>query len=255
MLKRCDAIDVNVQQSQKERVLATTGNVVIVHTNAHSKSTTLLQVQHLRIKDGRQPVSSKDGDVVKDLKAMHPSTSRMIERIIVKQEHGFGAKAVGVLFCMISIRVVCPMLFQPEPFRSSNEICSQSKNIIDPWFLGGSSVIGVMLHIQTNKGLRNTIEYCQPKGRSIHDPQILESKEESNVEKGARKVSGRTKLSSTTDNLEDFLFNLSFKRSIKFVFAFTVRDCADTLHLFQMLGSMMRMNHFVLHSNIISTKE
>jgi hypothetical protein len=80
-------------------------------------------------------------------------------------------------------------------------------------------VIGVMLHIQTNKGLRNTIDYGQPKGRSIHDPQILESKEESNVEKGARKVSGRSKLSSSADNLEDFLFNLSFKRSIKLVSA------------------------------------
>jgi hypothetical protein len=48
-------------------------------------------------------------------------------------------------------------------------------------------------------------------------PKILEYGEERNIDKGPEKETWRTKLLSSSYNLEDFLFNFSRKGSIEFV--------------------------------------
>ena len=212
-----DDIDVNVQESKEKSVLAATGNVVIVHANADSKCTTLFEIQNLRVEDGRDPVSSKDWKVVKHLEAVHPGASGMTKRIVIEEQHGLGSKAVRVHFSMIRVRVVSPVLFHPKPLGPADKVRSKTQNLVHPGLFGRSTVIGVMLHIETNEGLGNTVNYCQQEGRSLHHPEILKVKEETNESKGAEEVTGRSELPSATHDLEHLLLDISLKGSIKLV--------------------------------------
>ena len=80
-------------------------------------------------------------------------------------------------------------------------------------------MIGIMLYIETNKGLRNTVDNCQGKGSVPRDPQELQVKEETYVTKGTKVPSKSTKFLSSMDNFEDFSLNLTFKFRIKLVSA------------------------------------
>jgi hypothetical protein len=141
----------------------------------------------------------------------------MSQRIVIEEQHGLGTKTVGVLFGVVGVGVVRPMLLLPEPLGASNKVRSESEKVIHPCFLGRSTMIGIVLNIETNECLGHTINDCQPKGRTVQDPQILKKKEETNEEEGTKEVSRCAKLSSTTHNLKHFLLDFSLKGSIKLV--------------------------------------
>jgi hypothetical protein len=62
VLERHVHIQEDVADAQRRRKLGTALDEVIVHFNANSHGTTLLQIQDFRIKDRRNPVSSEDGN-------------------------------------------------------------------------------------------------------------------------------------------------------------------------------------------------
>jgi hypothetical protein len=75
----------NVQESHQDSILASTLDKVTVHVNVGTHGTTLTQIQNLRIKDRRQPISGQDGEIKDDLEAMEPTSGWMIQGIVVKQ--------------------------------------------------------------------------------------------------------------------------------------------------------------------------
>jgi hypothetical protein len=109
------------------------------------------------------------------------------------------------------------MLFHPEPFASADKVGTQTKHVIDPGFSRRGAVVGIVLHVQSNKSLGHTVNNSQRVGGSTRHPQILKVKEKGNVRKGTAQVSSGPKLLSTSYNLEDFLLNLLFKGSIELV--------------------------------------
>lgn len=210
-------IDANVQETQGNGKLAATLDKVRLHLNANTQGTTLSQVQYLWVEHGREPVASQDRKVVKDLKAVVPLTRRMVQRIVVEQHHGLGTKRVGVVLCVVRVRMVRPVLFLPEPLGTADKVCSQTKQVIDPGFLAASAMIGVMLNVHTNQGLGDTVDKRQLPRRSLRHPQVLQIKEEGYIANGTKVPTIRAKLATATDNLEDFRLDLTLKGRVKFV--------------------------------------
>jgi hypothetical protein len=109
------------------------------------------------------------------------------------------------------------MLLHPKPLASSNKVSSESQQIIDPRSLGGSSVISIMLNIQTDQSLRDSVDDSKSKRGSLCDPKILKGKEEGNVANATEMPSVGSKFLSAADNLEDFALNFLFKWSVELV--------------------------------------
>jgi hypothetical protein len=172
------------------------------------------------------------------------------------------------------------MLFHPEPLASSDKVCTQTEHIVYPRLSRSGAVVSIVLHVQSNESLGHTVNNRQSVGGSTSHPQILKVKEKGNVRKGSEQVSSGSKLVSASNNLEDFPLDLLLKGSTKLVairkrrvssrshtkirktfcedkylLARPVRDGSNTLHLLQVLGSVVGVNHCVLNGNIVSSKE
>jgi hypothetical protein len=117
-----------------------------------------------------------------------------------------------------------PMLFHPEPLASSDEVSSKPKESVDPCLLGDGSVVGIMLHIQSNERLRNAINHRHEKRSRLCDPQVLQVEEECAVANGTEQKSPCGELFSTSDNLEHFFLNLALKLGIELVAKNAVYD-------------------------------
>mmetsp|Transcript_14937 Transcript_14937/g.30774 ORF Transcript_14937/g.30774 Transcript_14937/m.30774 type:complete len:303 (-) Transcript_14937:536-1444(-) len=163
-------VHVNVIQSNQNSPLATLHRVVIVHFDTDTLRTTLTQVQHFGVEDLGQPVSRQDNEVKKDLEAVEPLSFGMSSRVIMKEQKGFGSKGIGVLFSMVGKGMVSPMLLHPQPFGSSNEIGTQSQNIVNHGIFGRGSVVGIVLDVQANKGLRNSVQNGQLPRSALGQP-------------------------------------------------------------------------------------
>ena len=148
---------------------------------------------------------------------MHESTLFVARRIIVPEEHGFGSVTVGIIGMVIGVGMMRPMLFHPQPFAASNEIGSESKKFVDPGLLGGGSVVGVVLNIQTDKRLRDTIDHGQGIGGNAKYPVVLKSEKETDVKECTSKPSPSSELFSGFDNLEHFLLNFTFEFGVPLV--------------------------------------
>jgi hypothetical protein len=109
------------------------------------------------------------------------------------------------------------MLFHPEPLASSDKVGTQTKHVVDPGPPRSGAVVGIVLHVQSNKSLGYTVNNRQSVGGSTSHPQILKVKEKGNVRKGTEQVSSGSKLLSTSNNLEDFPLDLLLKGSTKLV--------------------------------------
>mmetsp|Transcript_31142 Transcript_31142/g.40274 ORF Transcript_31142/g.40274 Transcript_31142/m.40274 type:complete len:235 (-) Transcript_31142:87-791(-) len=185
--------------------------------------------------------------------------------VIIECKNGLRAKAIRVFFIVISECMMSPMLRHPVPFVRSNKIRSESKQVIHPGAFGGGTVISIMLHIQSNKRLSHTKHNCHKHSTLVPVVVVKEScgggklvlhkEEESNVAERTEEVAGCSELTTSAYNLEYFPFDVAFKLGIEFVFGFIIHNLSNLLHLLQVLTSMVRMDHPILHSHIITTKE
>lgn len=217
MLKRNYDIDVNVQKTQENGILAAVLDIIAFHSEANTLSTSLLEGKNFWVEDRRKPVPSKNKQVEKSLKRVERLPGRMVQRVIVEEHERLGSKRVWVFFCVVGVRVMRPMLLHPKPLASSNKVSSESQQIIDPRSLGGSSVISIMLNIQTDQSLRDSVYDSKSKRGSLCDPKILKGKEERNVANATEMPSVGSKFLSAADNLEDFALNFLFKWSVELV--------------------------------------
>jgi len=88
-------------------------------------------------------------------------------------------------------------------------------------------MVRVVLDIQPDERLRNTINDSQRKASLGRDPQILQIKEETDVAECTEKVTWSTELTSTAYNLEDFLFDFTLERCVKQVSIASTLDDDD----------------------------
>ena len=119
------------------------------------------------------------------------------------------------------------MLRQPIPLTSTYEIGAKSEEIINPWPFRGGSVVGIMLDIQTDESLgdsehdSNECTTIKPASRicegSIGCELILHEEKERNVGNGTGEECGGAIFTPSAHNLKDFVFYLTFERSVKFV--------------------------------------
>ena len=142
---------------------------------------------------------------------MQKRTLLVTRRVIVPEEHGLGSVTIGVHLFVVGVGMVRPVLFHPQPLASSDEIGSESKSIVDPRFFGCGSVVAVVLNIQTDQRLGDTVNDGKCVGGNTGDPVVLESEKETNVKECTGKVSRGSELASTSNNLEDFLLDLTFE--------------------------------------------
>mmetsp|Transcript_512 Transcript_512/g.849 ORF Transcript_512/g.849 Transcript_512/m.849 type:complete len:235 (-) Transcript_512:116-820(-) len=185
--------------------------------------------------------------------------------VIIECKHGLRAKAIRVFVTMIGVCMMIPMLRHPVPFVGSNKVRSKSKQVIHPRAFGGGTMIRIMLNIQSNKRLCDTKRNCQNYSTLVPVVVVKEScgggkvvlhkEEESNVAERTEEVTGCSKLTTSANNLEYFPFDVTLELGIEFVFGFIIHNLSNHLHFLQVLASMVRMDHPVLHSHIISTKE
>jgi hypothetical protein len=119
------------------------------------------------------------------------------------------------------------MLRQPIPLTSTDEVGAEAEEVVNPRSFRGGSMVGIMLYIQTDEGLRyaennsdeNTAiapagRIC--KGLSRREP-VLHEGEEGDVRKGTGEESGGAIFTPSAHNLKDFVLYLTFEWSVKFV--------------------------------------
>ena len=217
VVKGNDAVDVNVHETESNGVLAALDNVVAVHAHSRLEGPALPEIQHLGVKDGRQPVSSQHKEVKKGLELVDPLARGMVERVVVKEEHGLGSTTIGVLLFVVGVGVVGPVLFHPEPLASSNQVGSQTQEVVDPRSLGSGSVVGIVLDIQPNESLGDTVQNGHAHGASLDNPHVLEAKEQTNIEEASEVPPHGAKLTTTSDNLEDLRLEFPLKGCVKLV--------------------------------------
>mmetsp|Transcript_15275 Transcript_15275/g.20124 ORF Transcript_15275/g.20124 Transcript_15275/m.20124 type:complete len:244 (-) Transcript_15275:818-1549(-) len=82
--KGCNNIGNNVQQPQGNGPLSASDDEVIIESHTDTSSTTLVQIQNLRIEHRRDPVTSHDGSVKETLEFVHKGSCRMSKRVIVE---------------------------------------------------------------------------------------------------------------------------------------------------------------------------
>jgi len=186
---------------------------------------------------------------------MKPLAGGMIERIVVKQQHGFGAKRVGIHFGVVGVGMVGPVLLHPQPLAAADQVGKDTEKVIDPRAFGTGSVIGIVLDIHTNHGLGDAKDQSHSDSGALKRPEVLKVAKERTITSSAKEPSNSSEFFAATDNLEDFAFDFAFKLGVKLVVAHKVCDLAHTLHLFQVLVRMIGMNHFVLNRHIVSTKD
>lgn len=112
-----------------------------------------------------------------------------------------------------------PVLLHPEPLAASNQVDTKSQRIVHSRITRRRSMIGIVLHIQTNQSLGKTKDSSQQEGGGLSDPEIQTSKVESDVTGGAKEITSCTKFLAPFDYFEYFLFELSFKGGVKLVTA------------------------------------
>ena len=140
---------------------------------------------------------------------------------------------------MVGVGVVGPVLFAPQPLASTNEIGTESQNIIDEMVLGSSSVVGIVLHIQTNQRLGKTVDNGQSPRGSIGHPQILQVKEKGDVKDATSIPSVGSKFPATSDNLENFALDFSLKLGIELV------SIVGKAKIMTAKGSVSKLSSFV----------
>lgn len=106
VLKGSKDIGVNVQNAQKDGILAASGNVVVVKAHTDRLGSTLLQSQNFRVEDRRQPVSSQDQRVVERLEVVVEATFGVTRRVIIEQKHGLRSITVGIFHVVVGVGMV-----------------------------------------------------------------------------------------------------------------------------------------------------
>mmetsp|Transcript_25821 Transcript_25821/g.60796 ORF Transcript_25821/g.60796 Transcript_25821/m.60796 type:complete len:261 (-) Transcript_25821:125-907(-) len=186
---------------------------------------------------------------------MEESALLVARGIIVPEKHWFGTVTVGIVLVVVGVRVMRPVLFHPQPFASSNEIRSESQKIVDPCLLRGGSVVRVVLNVQSDKGLGNTVDNGQAQSGGGGYPQILQGEKETDVKEGTSEITPCSELASTANNLKDFALDFAFERSIPDILAAVIGNGTNSLHLLEVLIGVVRVDHFVLNGNIVSSEQ
>lgn len=78
-------------------------------------------------------------------------------------------------------------------------------------------MISIVLDIETNQRLRKSVHDSQTNASTCSHPLVLQVEEKSNVEKGTKIPSPCSEFSATTNDLENFSLDFSFKLRVKFV--------------------------------------
>mmetsp|Transcript_30461 Transcript_30461/g.65366 ORF Transcript_30461/g.65366 Transcript_30461/m.65366 type:complete len:252 (+) Transcript_30461:1444-2199(+) len=185
---------------------------------------------------------------------MHERTLLVTGRIIVPEKHRLGSVAVGVVRVVIGEGVVGPVLFHPQPLASSDEIGTESEQVVDPGLLGGGSMVGIVLDVQSDERLRNTVDDGQDVRGGCRYPKVLEREKEGDVEEGTRKITIGSKLTSASNDFEDFLLDFAFEFGVPLVLAAVIRNGTNVLHLFQVLAGVVRVDHLVLNRTVVSSE-
>jgi hypothetical protein len=108
------------------------------------------------------------------------------------------------------------MLLHPKPLATTDKVGTESQKIIDPDFSRGGSMVGIVLHIQTNQSLGHAVDNGKSKRRLLY-PLVLKVKEKDDATNRSKEISWRSKLAATSNNSKDLLFHFPFKFGIKFV--------------------------------------
>ena len=78
-------------------------------------------------------------------------------------------------------------------------------------------MIGIVLNIQTDEGLRDTVNNGKSPAGTLCHPKVLEEKEKGDVKDATRDPANGSKFATTTDNLEHFALDLPLKLRVKLV--------------------------------------
>mmetsp|Transcript_19342 Transcript_19342/g.53808 ORF Transcript_19342/g.53808 Transcript_19342/m.53808 type:complete len:237 (+) Transcript_19342:1477-2187(+) len=148
-----------------------------------------------------------------------------------------------------------PMLLHPQPLAASDKVGTQSQDVVDPRLLGSGTVIGIVLHVETDEGLADAVDDGKCVGGGRGDPEILQEGEQSNEEEAAAEPSQGAEFLPASHNFEDFSFDLALEFGVELVFRRVIDELAHALHLLQMLGGVVRMHHLVLHGDIIASEQ
>jgi hypothetical protein len=216
-LERRNDVAIDVKSTQGNGVLSALSDVRIVEIHSNGGGSTLFQREDFHVEDRRQPVTGQHKEVIKGLELVHEGTLLVAGRIIVPEQHGLGSVTVGVISMVIGVGMVRPVLFHPQPFAASDEIGSESKKLVDPGFLGGCSVVGVVLNIQTDKRLRDTVDHSHGIRGNAKYPVVLHSEKEADVKECTSKPSPSSELFSGFHNLENFLLDFTLEFGVPLV--------------------------------------
>ena len=137
--------------------------------------------------------------------------------IIIKEKHGLGIHSIRIQSVMIGECVMGPVLTHPIVFTSSNGICSESEQIIDPGSSGSRTVIGIVLDVESNQCLGDSECDCHFEGGGLGGPEVVEGEVEGDVEDCAGEVAVGSEFLSATDYFEYFFFDLAFEIRVEYV--------------------------------------
>mmetsp|Transcript_5825 Transcript_5825/g.8288 ORF Transcript_5825/g.8288 Transcript_5825/m.8288 type:complete len:279 (+) Transcript_5825:541-1377(+) len=245
----------DVVHPNQHGIFASARNKIGFHLDSLLQSSAMLEIEMSRVEQAAEPVGRQNNHRIHHLELVHYRTCCMLQRVGMEQDERFSAGGIRILLQIVCKRMMRPMLFNPQPLGSTNQVSTESIHVIGKVVLGCCSMIGIVLNIQSNQCLRNTIGYGKPKARSMNCPEELKREETTCVENGTQMPSPRTKLLSSLDNLENFLLDLLFEWCAELVIAHVVGNFPHPLQLLlHSICGVIWMNHFILNGHIVSTK-
>mmetsp|Transcript_7017 Transcript_7017/g.16319 ORF Transcript_7017/g.16319 Transcript_7017/m.16319 type:complete len:255 (-) Transcript_7017:424-1188(-) len=119
--------------------------------------------------DRGDPVEGEDRQHVPVLEGVEGSAEGGVRRVVVEEEERIRALGIGVLGDVVGEGVVRPMLLQPQVLAPADHVRAEPEQLVPEGVGRDGAVVGVMLHVQANEGLRHAEREAEgPAAPEVH---------------------------------------------------------------------------------------
>ncbi len=213
------------------------------------------KINNFWVEDHGKPVEAEHREKEDGLESMPRPAVGVVGRVVVEGHNRLCVETVRVALGVIGEGVVGPVLLLPGPLVPTDDVGAEAKEVVDPGLPRGGAVVGIVLHVQTNEGLCHAKTDGHGPGRTMHAPLILAVHHKCQIEGRSDEISRRTKLPAATDDLKHLPLDFTLEWSVEGVLLLPALEPAGDLHLFQMMASVVRVDHLVLDRHVGTAEE
>mmetsp|Transcript_22644 Transcript_22644/g.55890 ORF Transcript_22644/g.55890 Transcript_22644/m.55890 type:complete len:471 (+) Transcript_22644:445-1857(+) len=249
------AEDGEVGRAEHPRDGAVSLPVRVVEPHSSVLGAGVVECEGVGVEDGAGPVEGEHGEHVEVLHAMHRLAHGAVLAVVVEEEEGVRAGGVRIPRHVVGEGVVGPVLLQPQVLAPPNHIRTETKHVVPEGVGRDGAVVGVVLHVEADGGLRHPDGHAQPEAAAVGDVVRGERGVGRHVEDAAEPEARRGEALVGLHDLSDLGLELLLELGPEGVVGLVVGEAAHALHLVDGARGVEGVDHAVLHCHVVAPKE